>query len=493
MQDLTTGSITRHLLKTTGFMLVTMVFQTLYFLVDLYWVGRLGKEAVAGVAIAGNLSFIVFAITQMLSVGITTLVSHAAGQKDRDGALLVFNESLLLSGIVATLFFAVGMAVRLPYVNALAADARTAELAADYLLWFIPAMSLQFGIVSMSAALRGTGNFRPGMVVQTWSVILNIVLAPVLIFGWGIGRPLGVAGAAISSLVAIAIGTVWLSFYFGGSSYLKFVRSNVKPDTVLWRKILGIGLPAGAEFALVAVYLFIVYGISRPFGAAAQAGFGIGMRVIQAGFMPVVALGFAVAPVAGQNFGARHPQRVRDTFRSAALMAAGAMVLWTVACLAAGAAMVRVFSDDPQVVAAGDGVPAHRVVDVCRVGRGVRQLEHVPGDGQHAARARGLVRAHHRRRRSRVPGVAAPRVPAALDLVSLGRRDRRAARDCAAAPAARVSAPLELRARAARGHSADRAVKRLGLPETRFLRRGPLHPDWPVAIAPAAAHRDRAR
>jgi putative MATE family efflux protein len=354
MHDLTTGSITRHLLKTTSFMLVTMVFQTLYFLVDLYWVGRLGKEAVAGVAIAGNLTFIVFAITQMLSVGITTLVSHAAGQKDREGALLVFNESLLLSGIVATLFLAVGMAVRLPYVNALAADARTAELAADYLLWFIPAMSLQFGIVSMSAALRGTGNFKPGMVVQTWTVILNIVLAPILIFGWGIGRPLGVAGAAISSLVAIALGVVWLSCYFvGTSSYLKFVRSDVKPDVALWRKILGIGLPAGAEFALVAVYLFIVYAISRPFGAAAQAGFGIGMRIIQAGFMPVVALGFAVAPVAGQNFGARHPQRVRDTFRSAAVMAAGAMVFWTVACLAAGAAMVGVFSEDPEVVAAG--------------------------------------------------------------------------------------------------------------------------------------------
>src|SRR5688572_15240761 len=133
MQDLTTGSIPRHLLKTTGFMLVTMVFQTLYFLVDLYWVGRLGKEAVAGVAIAGNLTFIVLAITQMLGVGITTLVSHAAGQKDRDRALLVFNESLLLSGIVGVLFLAIGMAVRLPYVNALAADARTAELGADYL------------------------------------------------------------------------------------------------------------------------------------------------------------------------------------------------------------------------------------------------------------------------------------------------------------------------------------------------------------------------
>ena len=84
MQDLTTGSITRHLLKTASFMLVTMVFQTLYFLVDLYWVGRLGKEAVAAVAIAGNLMFIVLAISQMLGVGTTTLVSHAAGRKDHD-------------------------------------------------------------------------------------------------------------------------------------------------------------------------------------------------------------------------------------------------------------------------------------------------------------------------------------------------------------------------------------------------------------------------
>jgi putative MATE family efflux protein len=354
MQDLTTGSIVKHLLKTTGFMLVTMLFQTLYFLVDLYWVGRLGKEAVAGVGIAGNLTFIVLAITQMLGVGVTTLVSHATGQKDRDRALLVFNQSLVLSVLVGVVFFATGMLVRVAYVNALGADAGTAAQAADYLLWFIPAMSLQFCMVSMGAALRGTGNFKPGMVVQTATVIVNIVLAPFLIFGWASGRPLGVAGAAISSLVAIVIGTIWLSAYFvGTASYLKFVRADWKPQIVLWKKMLGIGLPAGAEFALMAVYLFIVYGISRPFGAAAQAGFGIGMRIIQAGFMPVVALGFAVAPVAGQNFGARHPRRVIDTFRTAAAIAAGLMVLLTIACLTNGAAMIRVFSGDPQVIAVG--------------------------------------------------------------------------------------------------------------------------------------------
>jgi putative MATE family efflux protein len=215
-------------------------------------------------------------------------------------------------------------------------------------------MALQFAMVAMGAALRGTGNFKPGMIVSTASVILNIILAPFLIFGWVTNCPFGVAGAAISSLIAIAIATIWLTLYFlPNASYLKFMRADWKPDFPLWKRMLGIGLPAGAEFALLAVYLFVVYVISRPFGSAAQAGFGIGMRIVQAGFMPVVALGFAVAPVAGQNVGARLADRVRATFRSAAIMAAGAMVLLTIACWLAGEEMVRVFSADPGVIVVG--------------------------------------------------------------------------------------------------------------------------------------------
>src|SRR6058998_221729 len=122
MQDLTTGPVTRHLVKTTSFMLVTMVFQTLYFLVDLYWVGRLGKEAVAGVGVAGNLMFIVLAVSQMLGVGATVLISHAAGRKDHDRARLVFNQAQVLAILVGTLFLIVTWIARNPYANALAAD-----------------------------------------------------------------------------------------------------------------------------------------------------------------------------------------------------------------------------------------------------------------------------------------------------------------------------------------------------------------------------------
>jgi len=355
MQDLTTGSISSHLLKTTSFMLVTMVFQTLYFLIDLYWVGHLGKEAVAAVSIAGNLMFSVLALTQMLGVGTTTLVSHAAGRKDHGQAARVFNQSLVLSVLVGGALFLAATALQTRYAAALSADAPTAAMAGEYLRWFIPSLGLQFGMVAMSAALRGTGNFKPGMVVQTATIIINMLLAPFLIFGWVTHRPLGVAGAALATFVAVAVGIGWLALYFlKRDAYLKFVPVDWKPDVALWRRLLGIGLPAGAEFGLMAVYLFIVYVISRPFGAAAQAGFGIGMRIVQAGFMPVVALGFAVAPVAGQNVGARRPQRVRDTFRTAALMAGSAMVLLALCCHIAPAAMIRVFSTDPQVVAVGE-------------------------------------------------------------------------------------------------------------------------------------------
>jgi putative MATE family efflux protein len=355
MQDLTSGSVTRHLLKTTSFMLVTMVFQTLYFLVDLYWVGRLGTDAVAAVGIAGNLTFIVMALTQMLGVGTTTVVSHAVGRKDHDGACMMFNQSQVMSVIIGVLFLIAGMLVRVSYSNSMSADAATARMAAEYLLWFIPAMGFQFALVAMGAALRGVGNFKPTMIVSTTTVIINMVLAPFLIFGWGTGHAFGVAGAAMSSLIAIVIGVAWMAtYFFPRDSYLRFMVADWKPKLATWKRMLAIGMPSGFEFALMALYLVLVYVIARPFGAAAQAGFGIGGRIVQAGFMPVVALGFSVAPVAGQNVGARQKDRVIDTYKHAVLLATIGMFVFTILCHIAPDALVRIFSNDPAVIAVGD-------------------------------------------------------------------------------------------------------------------------------------------
>jgi putative MATE family efflux protein len=335
-------------------MLVGMIFQTLYFLVDLYFVGRLGKTAVAAVSLSGNLMFLVLALTQTLGVGTTALVSHATGRKNRDDARLIFNQSQVLSLVVGALFFAIMLAVRDRFARGQSADPETARLAGEYLAWFVPSLVAQFAMVATGAALRGIGDFKPGMYVQSATVVVNIILAPVLMFGWGTGHPLGVAGTALASFVAVSVGVVALNVYVvRARGYLQFVRSELTPRLALWIRMLKIGLPAGAEFGLMGTYMFVIYGITRPFGAAAQAGYGIGLRVVQSVFLPVVALGFAVSPVAGQNFGARQADRVRGTFRVAALMASILMAASALLCRFIPETLVGIFSRDPGVLAVG--------------------------------------------------------------------------------------------------------------------------------------------
>jgi Na+-driven multidrug efflux pump len=185
---------------------------------------------------------------------------------------------------------------------------------------------------------------------------VNMVLAPILIFGWFTGYPMGVAGAAISTLVAVVVGVLWLSRYFtSGNEFLHFRWADWPPRFETWASMLKIGLPAGAEFLLTAVYLFIVYTVCRPFGASAQAAFGIGLRLVQSMFLPVVALAFAAGPVAGQNVGARKADRVRTTFLSAVGMAvAGTAVSGLIGYFWAEK-LIGIFSHDPDVIRIGVG------------------------------------------------------------------------------------------------------------------------------------------
>jgi putative MATE family efflux protein len=354
MKDLTQGSVAKHLLGMAAFMAVSMLVQTLYLLADLYWVGSLGKEAIAAVGVAGSLMMIVLALTQMLGVGTTTLISHAAGQKDQKRAELVFNQSFVMSILVALALGVVGFGLRDVYCNSFSADAATAALAKSYLNWFLPALLLQFPLVALGSALRANGLIKPTVAFQLISVVLNIVLAPVLIFGW-IGFPkLGVTGAALASFAAILVADIGMMIYFEKKyHYLRFRFSLMRPQIDTWGKMLRIGVPAGAEFILLFFYILIVYGIIRNFGPAAQAGFGVGARVMQALFLPVVALSFAVSPVIGQNFGGRHADRVRQTVYSALGIAAVMMFVLALITYLAPAALIRPFSSDPQVIAFG--------------------------------------------------------------------------------------------------------------------------------------------
>lgn len=354
MKDMTEGSVTKHLLHMSAFMAVSMFVQTLYLLADLYWVGRLGKEAIAAVGLSGNLMMLVLALTQMLGVGTTTVISQAAGRKDQPKAELAFNQSIILSLLVGLGFGVCSFPFRHQYSQALSADAATADQAVSYLLWFIPALMIQFPLVALGSALRATGIIKPAVGLQVLSVVLNIILAPLLIFGVGPFPKLGIAGAALATFLSILVANALTIVYFERSyRYLRFRVSLWRPQVKIWWSMLRIGIPAGAEFALMAVYIVVVYAIIRNFGAAAQAGFGVGARVMQAMFLPVIAVAFAVAPIVGQNFGGRRADRVRHSFYSALAITCGIMVLLTILSQFMAAAFIRGFSTDPGVIAFG--------------------------------------------------------------------------------------------------------------------------------------------
>jgi putative MATE family efflux protein len=275
--------------------------------------------------------FIVMALTQVLGVGAVALIAQAVGRKDRDEANLVFNQSIVFAAVCAAITLLAGYAVADPYIRAIAADAATRAEGVTFLYWFLPGLALQFALVTMSSALRGTGIVKPAMIVQVLTVVLNTILAPVLIAGWGTGVPLGVAGAGLASSVSILVGVALMIAYFVKlEKYVAFDGTTWRPRPAIWKRMLDVGLPAGGEFALMFVYMGVVYWVIRDFGSEAQAGFGIGSRIMQSIFMPAMAIAFAAGPIAGQNFGAGQAARVRETFAKAVLLNTLVMVLVTV-------------------------------------------------------------------------------------------------------------------------------------------------------------------
>lgn len=352
MRDLTQGSIPAHLINMAAFIGAALVIQTLYFIVDLYFVSQIGSAAVAGVSAAGNVFFLALAVAQMISVGALSLVSQAIGRKDGNAANLYSDQSVSLSLACAGLMLLLGYAFGGMGIDALTADDESAAHGKAYLHAFIPSLALMFPVNAMVSSLRGAAVVMPVMLVQTGAVILNAVLCPILIAGWGAGLPLGAAGAGWASSIASLAGALALIYIFPRvQTALRLRIGALAPNFAAWRAMIFVGLPTALEFAMMFVIFVVIYWVIRDFGATAQAGVGIGGRISQSIFLPAMAVAFAVAPVAGQNFGAKRFDRVRETFRHGALISCAIMLALALLCHVAPALMARPFTADPAVIA----------------------------------------------------------------------------------------------------------------------------------------------
>ena len=370
MRDLTQGSVTKTIIAMAAPVAAGMLFQTLYVLVDLYFVSSIGDAAVAGTGAAGNLMFMVMAITQILGVSTVSLMSQAVGRKDQLEANKVFNQSMVLAVMLGALTLVGGMLCADAFMGQIAADAATREQGTIFLHWFIPGMSLQFAMMAMGSALRATGIVKPGMLVQMVTVVLNTILAPILIVGLGTGRPLGVLGAGLATSIAVTIGIVILVYYFlTQEKYVQFDKRQFAPDFAVWKRMLDIGLPAGGEMLLMFVYFGVIYLVIKDFGAAAQAGFSIGGRIMQSIFMPTMAIAFAIGPIVGQNFGAGHFDRVKEACKMGVLLNALVMLVVTVVMQINPQLPMHIFTDEPAVLAVGGNFL--RIVSLNFIAQGV--------------------------------------------------------------------------------------------------------------------------
>jgi Na+-driven multidrug efflux pump len=185
-------------------------------------------------------------------------------------------------------------------------------------------------------------------------VLVNVILAPVLIVGWGTGKPMGPAGAGLASSIACVVGLLLSAYYFRThEKYVSIHREQMSVQGSIVGRLLFIGLPVGLEFFLMSVVMAFIYVMIRQFGATAQAGFGVASGVMRIIMLPAMAVAFAAAPIAGQNFGARRPERVRETFRWTAIISAVIMLLLTVLCQFESQTFMHIFTTEEAVVVVG--------------------------------------------------------------------------------------------------------------------------------------------
>jgi len=209
--------------------------------------------------------------------------------------------------------------------------------------------------VPASTALRGTGVVKPATRAQIFAVFVHVALAPVLIAGWGTQHPLGVAGAGLASSIAMVASAVILVIYFLRHQRDLFAGSlqDWKPKIPIWKRIVQIGVPSGAESALGIANSALIYWLLRDFGPAAQAGFAIGSRLLDVIMVPAKSIAFATVPIAGQNFGARDFARVRGTFRFAVLANVAAAVVALIICQWQAPFLTGLFTSEPPALERG--------------------------------------------------------------------------------------------------------------------------------------------
>jgi putative MATE family efflux protein len=350
-QDFTKGSLNRAILLLAIPMVLEMVLESLFAVVDVFWVGRLGADAVATVGLTESLLSLVFAIGLGLSLSTTAMVARRIGEKDPEGAAVAGVQAIAI-GLGVSVLVGVPCFVFAPQLlHLMGASPQIVATGSGYARIALGGSGAIMLLFLNNAIFRGAGDAAIAMRLLWVSNVLNLILDPCLIFGWGPFPKLGVTGAALATFTGRSIGVLY-QFYrlFRGTERIRILRNQIRLDFLVLLRLLRVSLTGILQFAIAHTSWIGLVRIVSIFGSAALAGYTIAIRVIIFLLLPSWGLSNAAATLVGQNLGAKQPERAeKSVWRTGfynMLFLGGIGLLFAIFAVP----VVRLFTNDPQVI-----------------------------------------------------------------------------------------------------------------------------------------------
>ena len=350
-QDYTAGNLNRAILLLAIPMVLEMVLESLFAVVDVLWVGRLGANAVATVGLTESLLALVFSIGIGLSMSTTAMVARRIGEKDPGDAAIAGAQAIFL-GLLISLVIGIPAFVFAPQLlRLMGASPEIVVTGSGYARIALGGCGAIVMLFLNNAIFRGAGDAAIAMRLLWVSNILNLILDPCLIFGLGPFPRLGVTGAALATFSGRSIGVLY-QFYrlMKGSERIRIPPSLLRLNPrVMWR-LIRVSLTGILQFAIANTSWIALVRIVSVFGAAALAGYTIAIRIVIFVILPSWGLSNAAATLVGQNLGAGHPQRAEQAVWRTGLYNMLFLGIIGVVFIFSATPLVRLFTHDPAVV-----------------------------------------------------------------------------------------------------------------------------------------------
>jgi putative MATE family efflux protein len=335
-------------------MVLEMLMESVFAVADVFFVGRLGADAVATVGITESLMTVIYAVAVGLSIGATATVARRIGEKNPERAARAAVQSIALGMLGAMAIGAMGALFAPSLLRFMGASDEVVAIGSTFARVMLGGSGAVLMLFLINAIFRGAGDAAIAMRVLWFANALNILLAPCLIFGLGPFPELGVAGAAVATTIGRGSGVVYQLYHLmSGRSRIVIRAAHVRPDSEVMSGILRLsGIGMFQNFIATASWMGLIR-ILTGFGSAAVAGNTIGIRIIIFALLPSFGVSNAAATLVGQNLGAGKPERAEAAVWRAGLYNTIALGSIGLVFLLFAPVLIRIFSSDPEVVPYG--------------------------------------------------------------------------------------------------------------------------------------------